>query len=74
MNNKDAPAMPIGEQIDGIHLNSLCNGLTKREMFAMHAMQGLCACSIPGGHNVPNSLAKDAVAYADALLAALETE
>jgi len=43
--------------------------LTKREAFAMAAMQGLCAT---GGHYTPQHLAQDAVARADALLAALE--
>lgn len=45
------------------------SGLTKREIFAMHAMQGLCAnSSISGLHFTP----QEAVDYADALLARLE--
>jgi hypothetical protein len=40
MKNADMPAMPIGEQIDTCHINSACNGLSKREYFAGLAMQG----------------------------------
>lgn len=35
MDNRNRPAMPIGEQIDGYHLNPVCNGLTKLEDLAM---------------------------------------
>jgi hypothetical protein len=45
------------------------SGLTKREAFAMAAMQGLCS---KDGYHTPQDLALDAVAQADALLAALE--
>lgn len=48
-------------------------GLTKRELFAAMAMQGALA-GAPGPHLHPYSLANDSVAYADALLAALQTE
>ena len=78
MKNADMPASPIigdwenfKEFIDQI--KGGCNyGLTKREMFAMHAMQGLCANSIPGSHSTPNNLTREAIEYADTLLAALE--
>ena len=45
-------------------------GLTKREMFAMAAMQGLCAHS--GDYHEFSHLASDAVNYADSVLAELE--
>lgn len=51
-------------------------GLTKRELFAAMAMQGLASVPAEGGLK-PSYIAADAanaVAYADALLAALETE
>jgi hypothetical protein len=44
--------------------------LTKREQFAMAAMQGLCSRS--GSYHTPQDLAHDAVEMADTLLAALE--
>ncbi len=43
-------------------------GLTKREMFAAMAMQGLCANSIPGSHHHADERAREAVLNADALL------
>jgi hypothetical protein len=43
--------------------------LTKREQFAMAAMQGLC--SKEGAYHRPEHLALDAVNQADAVLAAL---
>jgi len=43
-------------------------GLTKRELFAAMAMQGICGDGIPGSHHRPDETARDAVAYADALL------
>lgn len=39
---------------------------------AMMAMQGLCANSIAGSHHLPENIAMEAVAAADALLAELE--
>ncbi len=45
------------------------NDLTKRELFAAMAMQGLCAC--PNDTNGPEALAVEAMQYADALLAEL---
>lgn len=43
-------------------------GLTKRELFAAMAMQGLCANSIHGSHHSFENTAREAVQYADALL------
>jgi hypothetical protein len=54
------------------------NGLTKREQFAMAAMEGLLANSavtFPFGYpELVNSIAVDAVSHADALIAALNRE
>ena len=52
----------------------LANALTKRDKFAMAAMQGLCACPIAGPHNQAANLSKEAVRQADALLAELEKD
>ena len=86
-NNGDLPAMPVlltetmvaamengaGAAVDRI------SGLTKREMFAMAAMQGFCADivnvyeNLCGADEVPTDyLARQAVFAADALLAELE--
>lgn len=46
-------------------------GLTKRELFAAMAMQGINSDGIPGRHHNHEQTARDAVAYADALLAEL---
>lgn len=69
MKNADMPAMPFeGGQNNG--LQPWC-GLTKREMFAMNALQGLLSNS-----NIKElsecELSEIAVNFADALLAELE--
>lgn len=71
MKNSDMPAMPcqpLGQ--DGMPSYEMTYGLTKREMFAMAAMQGLCAHS--EGYHTFEDLISDAVNYADALLEKLE--
>lgn len=88
MNNADMPAMPLtGDAYrdfagyDGTRntsYNPECQGMTKREQFAMAAMQGMLANKyvqdFNGGEspNNPYALTIKAVAYADALLKALE--
>lgn len=79
MKNADMPAMPVcsgSESETGVYngvsytknfLDSA--GLTKREMFAMHAMQALATNS---GYGAWEDMANDAVNIADALLAELE--
>jgi hypothetical protein len=47
-------------------------GLTKRELFAAMAMQGLAPAYAQGGDFAEKHVAKGAVLVADALLAALE--
>ena len=70
MKNGDIPAMPIEINGFGQYAPEVYCGLTKREMFAMAAMQGLCAHS--GDYHTFADMASDAVNYADALLAELE--
>ncbi len=72
--NGNLPAMPQ------THSDNLCQqtgtvkvehaGLTKREMFAMAAMQGILSNS----SNVMSYCARDAVMMADELLAELERQ
>ena len=80
MKNADLPAMPTKGVISDT--NEVWNfqtgdnsefqfvGLTKREMFAMAAMQGIC--SNPDDRYTYEQLAGHAVKQADALLAELE--
>lgn len=75
--NGDLPAMPFieeskSEQYNGAtHTTATCmaTGLTKREMFAMAAMQGILSCD---NSEFTNVAASSAVSHADALLAELE--
>lgn len=83
MKNADMPAMPIfnknGEAIHhssaGLHEGCLL-GVTKREMFAMHAMQGLLSSASDSNgiwtNEGPELVANEAVRFADALLAELD--
>lgn len=75
--NGDMPAMPtdvkalyeaMTDKQDSWGKAAL--GMTKREMMAMAAMQGLCAHS--GDYHTFANMASDAVNYADALIAELE--
>ena len=70
--NGDLPAMPCGvmrnENGDRMHPIGY-SGLTKREQFAMAAMQGLFAS---GYAATIAEISADAVAASDALLAELE--
>lgn len=76
MNNSDMSAQALSGDtysdftLKGAGYNPECQGLTKREMFAMAAMHGLCSHS--GDYHLPEHLAHDALMYADALLLALE--
>ena len=67
MKNADLPAMPNYDFTEYGQL-LVIGGLTKREYFAGLAMQGLLSKFGSGDITV----AKDAVIYADALLAELE--
>lgn len=83
MKNADMPAMPCGESYktqqsyggDWVECKkgALYNGLTKREMFVMAAMQGILASLTNDTDDIsPENLARSAVRNADALLAELE--
>ena len=80
MKNADLPAMPNPVELvyDVIHNDAAgygkaSIGLTKREMFAMHAMQAMLSSKYVAEFNAANSdinndLCAKAVSYADALL------
>ena len=80
MNNSDMPATAC-EVIEKT-TNSMgagtkrvsYKGLTKREAFAMAAMQGMCANQIPNMDSDYKELSINAVATADALLKELDKE
>ncbi len=79
MKNADMPAMSqtITDSNDesglvGSHMEDEWQGLTKREMFAMHAMQGELAGSASHERPEPEDVASYAVECADALLKELE--
>jgi|GEM_PF-4809510 len=52
----------------------ISGGLTKREYFAAAAMQGLLACSIAGGHKMPQRLVREALVYVEEMFEALNKE
>jgi len=87
MKNADMPAMPlVNEHGHPFHASSvafdnhpLTSGLTKREMFAMAAMQGMLShpevmhTNDDEEHeNIAHAVAANAVLMADALLSKLE--
>lgn len=69
MTNGNDPAYPRD------NLNQITTGLTKRELFAAMAMQGLCSIPFSGMIYQAKEQFKDradaSVKYADALIAAL---
>ena len=72
MGNANLPAMPNSEfdRTGTVPAIKTTGGLTKREMFAMAAMQGLASSA--DEYSRFYEMATDAVAMADALLAELE--
>ncbi len=76
MKNGDMPAMPgkFSEDVGGnVPVWHVASGLTKRELFAAMAMQGLLASPVYGPDPISfPETAPLAVAYADALIAELE--
>ena len=70
MKNADMPAMPTYELNGQNVLEDTSYGLTKREMFAMHAMQGICNNGSESW--LVNHAPAIAVKISDALLAELE--
>lgn len=85
MENKDIPAFPVQvtHRDDGIivgiqtgNTSGFEMGLTKREYFAAMAMQGLLAnkkTDLSGLRGSYDTVAKDAVMFADELLNHIET-
>lgn len=82
MKNADMPAMPMildwdTNEHNRTMVNDCYEGLTKREMIAMHAMQGLLSsdnasiCFYKSDSDAKH-IAESSVAYADALLKELE--
>ena len=74
MKNGDMPAMPVDRcDADAIEAGiQVFSGLTKREMMAMAAMQGILSSLTIEEDMSPRDLARCSVADADALLAELE--
>lgn len=73
--NKPAFAMPFSRfytEGEGWVGNNDEPGLTKREYFAIKAMQGILACSAENTVTEPDRVAIAAIEYADALLEKLE--
>jgi len=80
--NGDLPAMPVynpqGEVVSEYDLEDMKNnfnvsfGLTKREMFAMAAMQGILSNGVDFTTHEDKDVASAAVIHADNLLAELE--
>ena len=70
MKNGDQPAFPLLDP----NGNFWTAGLSKREYFAVMAMQGWIACQEPGFTGDEDNIAEKAVKHADALLKALEKE
>lgn len=72
MSNADKPAYPVHGELEGDDPRNqiLSGGLTKREIFAMAAMQGmLSACQgFDGSQMGQENLAKCAVKMADNIL------
>jgi hypothetical protein len=58
------------ESPQGFAIGSMEHGLTKREAFAMAAMQGIAGAMVANGADAP-AIASWSVIMADALLAAL---
>ena len=79
MKNADMPAMPIEFSGFGQFAPEAHTGITKREMFAMAAMQGMLSHSDvmhtnddEEHENISHAVAANAVLMADALLSKLE--
>ena len=72
--NGDMPAMPVDRcDADAIEAGiQVFSGMTKREMMAMAAMQGILSSLTAEDDFSPREVARCSVADADALLAELE--
>ena len=80
MKNADMPAMPVSitdnQEVQAPYYAHSASGITKREMIAMHAMQGILASGNADDFVVGDEVgfAGFAVSCADALLAELESQ
>ena len=72
MKNANLPAMPIELNGFGQYAPEAYVGLTKREMFAMAAMQGILSNGVDYTMFDDQDICKAAVIHADNLLAELE--
>ncbi len=64
--------LPVSEGAGHLFWDTLKGGLTKRELFAALAMQGLCACSHDKAIDLSGKDGADiAIVWADALIAKL---
>lgn len=73
MKNADKPAVPIEINGFGQYAPEAHTGLTKREMFAMHAMNGYLSNDVMQKSGISfKAVAEKAALMADALLAELE--
>lgn len=75
MKNGDLPAMPVPEQLlqdESGRYTIHQTGITKREMFAMAAMQGLVSSGMDWTLYDHRDVSEQAVIMADALLAELK--
>lgn len=72
MENKDKPAYPVGIKNNTDY--TIVEGMTKREVFAMATMQGLCANPAHTGDNQlgAKTIAEWSIAQADELLKQLD--
>lgn len=64
-NEQGGPAFPVS--IPGCGDNGW-SGMTLRDWFAGMALAGICGDGTPGQHHFPDVTARDAYAYADAML------
>ena len=74
MKNANLPAMPLcyDARMMGAYSKGEAMGLTKREMLAMAAMQGILSAGVEYTLYDDSDVAKAAVDHADNLLAELE--
>ncbi len=75
LNNGNTPASPTKHNSENFeNSNHYTTGLTKREMFAVAAMQGYLSAQSDTTISMPgeSEVAKESVSYADALLKELD--
>lgn len=68
-NDEFAFPRPDERGSDGCGIMHGSNGMTLRDWFAGQALMGALAFPMPGPEKIPNNAARDAYAYADAMLA-----